>query len=96
VNRKTGPTSCDVAGFPDEAGRQAHLGGQVAAALMESAPELLASEPSIETVDVLAESCRARRARPLSLDGVRYANVRGNWTGRAEPADVMAVLRGSR
>ena len=40
--------------FPDEAGRQAHLSGQVAAALMQRAPELLAQPPSIEKVDVLA------------------------------------------
>jgi quinol monooxygenase YgiN len=40
--------------FPDEAGRRAHLAGAVAAALMENAPELLAGEPGIETVDVLA------------------------------------------
>jgi quinol monooxygenase YgiN len=40
--------------FPDDAGRQAHLGGQVAAALMAQAPELLAQPPMIESVDVLA------------------------------------------
>lgn len=40
--------------FPDQAGREAHLAGQVAAALMERAPELLAGAPSIELVDVLA------------------------------------------
>ena len=40
--------------FPDEAGRQAHLSGRVAAALMAKAPELLASAPVIEKVDVLA------------------------------------------
>jgi quinol monooxygenase YgiN len=40
--------------FADEAGREAHLAGQVAAALMENAPELLASPPSIERIDVLA------------------------------------------
>jgi quinol monooxygenase YgiN len=40
--------------FPDEAGRQAHLAGAVAAALMQKAGELLASPPSIEKVDVLA------------------------------------------
>ncbi len=40
--------------FPDEAGRQAHLSGQVAAALMAKAPELLAKPPVIEKVDVLA------------------------------------------
>ena len=40
--------------FPDEAGRQAHLSGKVAAALMAKAPELLAQPPAIEKVDVLA------------------------------------------
>ena len=40
--------------FPDEAGRNAHLSGRVAAALMEKAPELLAQQPTIEKVDVLA------------------------------------------
>jgi len=40
--------------FPDEAGRQAHLTGRVAAALMAQASDLLAQPPSIEQVDVLA------------------------------------------
>ena len=40
--------------FPDEAGRQAHLSGKVAAALMAKAGELFAEPPSIEKVDVLA------------------------------------------
>jgi len=40
--------------FPDESGRQAHLSGQVAAALMAKAPELLSQPPVIEKVDVLA------------------------------------------
>jgi quinol monooxygenase YgiN len=40
--------------FPDEAGRQAHLTGRVAAALMAKASELLAQPPTIEKVDVLA------------------------------------------
>jgi quinol monooxygenase YgiN len=40
--------------FPDEAGRQAHLAGRVAAALMAKASDLLAAPPSIEKVDVLA------------------------------------------
>ena len=44
--------SCDA--FPDEAGRQAHLSGKVAAALMEKAGDLFATPPSIEKVDVLA------------------------------------------
>lgn len=40
--------------FPDEDGRNAHLSGKVAAALMANAPELLSEPPSIEKVDVLA------------------------------------------
>ena len=40
--------------FPDEAGRQAHLSGRVAEALMAKAPELLAAAPVIEKIDVLA------------------------------------------
>lgn len=52
---RLGPTSFGIFdAFPDEAGREAHLSGRVAAALMAKAPELLASPPSIEKVDVLA------------------------------------------
>ena len=40
--------------FPNEAGRQAHLSGKVAAALMARAGELFSAPPSIEKVDVLA------------------------------------------
>ncbi len=40
--------------FNDEAGREAHLAGRVAAALMAKAPDLLAKPPSIEKIDVLA------------------------------------------
>jgi quinol monooxygenase YgiN len=40
--------------FPGEAGRKAHLEGKVAAALMASIPTLLACEPTIEHLDVLA------------------------------------------
>ena len=40
--------------FPDESGRQAHLSGRVAAALMAKASELLVQPPAIEKVDVLA------------------------------------------
>ncbi|MFD8414883.1 putative quinol monooxygenase [Streptomyces sp. NPDC059650] len=40
--------------FATEEGRQAHLQGKIAAALMERAPELLAEAPEILPVDVLA------------------------------------------
>jgi quinol monooxygenase YgiN len=52
---RTGATSFAIVdAFPDEAGRQAHLDGPVAAALIERADELLAEQPQIEPVDVLA------------------------------------------
>ncbi|NJL18543.1 MAG: antibiotic biosynthesis monooxygenase [Nitrospira sp.] len=40
--------------FADEAGRKAHLGGPIAAALMAKAADLLAEPPKIEQIDVLA------------------------------------------
>jgi len=40
--------------FPDEAGRQAHLSGRVAAALMAKASDLFSQPPAIEKVDLLA------------------------------------------
>jgi len=39
--------------FHDEAGRQAHLAGPIAKALMDQAPALFASPPSIEKIEVL-------------------------------------------
>lgn len=39
--------------FADEAGRQAHLHGPIAQALMARAPELFAAPPTIEAIDVL-------------------------------------------
>ena len=47
--------------FPDEAGRQAHLSGKVAAALMANAAELLVKPPAIEKIDVLAAKLPAQR-----------------------------------
>ena len=40
--------------FPDEPGREAHLAGPIATALMQRADELLTEPPKIEKVDVLA------------------------------------------
>jgi len=40
--------------FADESGRQAHLDGRIAQALMQKASLLLAEPPKIEKVDVLA------------------------------------------
>jgi quinol monooxygenase YgiN len=41
--------------FNEDGGRQAHLNGRVAAALMDRADELLASPPHIRHADVLAD-----------------------------------------
>ncbi len=52
---RLGPSSFGIFdAFPDEAGRQAHLTGRVAAALMEKASDMLAKPPAIEKIDVLA------------------------------------------
>jgi quinol monooxygenase YgiN len=40
--------------FPVDDGRQAHLNGPIAAALMDKADDLLASPPDIKPLDVLA------------------------------------------
>lgn len=52
---RTGPSSFAIFDvFPGEAGRQAHLDGPVASALMARAPELLSHPPAIDHADVLA------------------------------------------
>ena len=52
---KLGPSTFAIFdAFDDDAGRQAHLTGKIAAALMEKAPELLAKPPNIQKLDVLA------------------------------------------
>lgn len=52
---KLGPSTFGIFdSFPDDAGRQAHLAGRVAAALMAKASELLAQPPVIEPVEILA------------------------------------------
>ncbi|PCE23872.1 antibiotic biosynthesis monooxygenase [Paraburkholderia acidicola] len=51
---KLSPTTFGIFdAFANEADRQAHLNGHIAAALMARAEELLASPPSIEPIDVL-------------------------------------------
>jgi quinol monooxygenase YgiN len=40
--------------FEDEDGRQAHLNGEIPKALASVAPELLASDPDIRTVQIVA------------------------------------------
>jgi len=52
---KFGPSTFGVFdAFADETGRQAHLDGPIAAALMANAAALLAQPPRIEKIDLLA------------------------------------------
>ncbi|GLQ46067.1 hypothetical protein GCM10007862_11180 [Dyella lipolytica] len=52
---KLSPTTFGVFdAFANEDGRQAHLNGDMAKALMARASELLATSPSVEPIDVLA------------------------------------------
>ena len=52
---KIGPSTYGIFDtFADDSGRDAHLTGKVAQALMEKADELLAKSPSIEKIDVIA------------------------------------------
>lgn len=52
---RTGPTTFGIFdAFPDESGRQAHLAGEVAAALMAQAGDLFVQAPEIHKLDVLA------------------------------------------
>jgi quinol monooxygenase YgiN len=52
---KLGPSTFGIFDtFVDETGREAHLSGRLAAALMQKASELLAQPPTIEKVAVLA------------------------------------------
>jgi quinol monooxygenase YgiN len=48
--------------FEDEAGRQAHLTGPIAQALMAKAPDLFSTPPAIERIDVLGLKNQAAAA----------------------------------
>ena len=53
---KMGPSTYGIFDtFPDESGRQAHLSGKIAAALMAKAPELLAEPPDLKMIDIFAD-----------------------------------------
>jgi quinol monooxygenase YgiN len=53
--------------FPDETGRQAHLSGPIAAALMAKASELFDKPPQIDKVDVLAAKLAGRPKAKVSV-----------------------------
>jgi quinol monooxygenase YgiN len=57
---RLGPTTFAIFdAFADEAGRQRHLSGPIAQALMAQAPTLFAAPPSIEPMDVLGAKLAA-------------------------------------
>ena len=52
---KISDTTCGIFDtFEGEDGRQAHLNGQIPAALGQVGPDLLATDPDIKTIDVIA------------------------------------------
>jgi len=58
--RKFGPSTFGVFdAFADEAGRQAHLTGQIAQALTAQAPMLFSKPPAIERIDLLGAKVTA-------------------------------------
>jgi quinol monooxygenase YgiN len=60
---RLGPTTFGIFDtFPNDSGRQAHLQGAVASALAEKGPQLLAEDPSIEPLDILAAKLPALAA----------------------------------
>jgi quinol monooxygenase YgiN len=60
---RLGPSTFGVFdAFPDESGRQAHLNGPIAQALMANAPALLTTPPAIERTEILG----AKVSRELS------------------------------
>ena len=59
---RLGPTTFAIFdAFADETGRQTHLNGPIAKALMASAPGLLAAPPSIERAEILGAKLQAGR-----------------------------------
>ena len=78
--------------FPDDGGRQAHLAGPVAAALMGRANELLAEPPAIEHVDVLAAAGRGCLRRPRRTRASPTIELRAvsSFGSRSRPSAVNA------
>jgi hypothetical protein len=62
---RLGPSSFGIFNaFPDEAGRQTHIGGDAAVGLSKLAAEALSAPPSIEPVDILAAKLPTPNAVP--------------------------------
>jgi len=61
---KMGPASFGIFDtFADDTGRQAHLNGEIAKALMSKGKELLASEPKIHQIEIIASKTGTSASR---------------------------------
>lgn len=75
---KLGPSTFGIFDtFPDEAGRQAHLSGRVAALLKAESANLFAKPPSIEKVDVIAAKLAERPSSSNLKTGVNTGSIGG-------------------
>jgi quinol monooxygenase YgiN len=62
--------------FADEQGREAHLKGEIAKALMGKAKELLANDPDIKKVDILAAKISGGSQTGSSQPGTKAQGAR--------------------
>jgi quinol monooxygenase YgiN len=75
---KLGPSTFGIFdSFPDEAGRQAHLSGRVAALLKAESANLFAKPPSIEKVDVIAAKLAERPSSHNLKTSVNTGSIGG-------------------
>ena len=78
---KMGPSKLGIFNvFPHAEGRTAHLNGQIAAALMANAAELLSQPPSIEMVEVLASKMPGEPAEKQRKSNTAFpCNAHVSW-----------------
>ena len=79
--------------FASEEGRQAHLQGQVAAALMAQAPQLLDASPDIGSVDVLASKMPPETPGTLPIPDVTCGLLLSFRAKKGNEAKVEQFLR---
>jgi len=78
--------------FPDDAGRDAHLSGPIAQALMGKAEELLAKPPQIQKLDVLADKLPGSAAREADTKALLLTFK----AKQGHEEDVAQFLRGAQ
>src|ERR1700680_4225421 len=78
--------------FDDEAGREAHLNGKVAAALMAKAGELLAKPPTIHKIAILAD--KPPEASPRTGDRIHSDGSSAAAVLRAEQIGLLFLTIG--